>query len=487
MKTLKFLPLWAMAMAIGFAGCKDDEPTKNVDDLVEDGFYVVGDATAYADLAAEGANKTIMAVGFNEVLQQEAGLSDDDKISSKCQRDGMYEKYIPLEGGKPFYLVLKAGKTETKYGASDLALSDTLRGSDEPAIQVYKGTMTENATLQVATSGLYHIVLDLNLKNDLANKLILIAPAELGVRGGMNSWGFTAFNASTFNKNTITYTLEDQELATSGTFKYAYGGGWKIILDAAELVKANTNLGKDLKPGAADISVEKGGKYNITLTYTLAQGDISKSFAAKVELTEESTLPTEMYMIGADFGNWSWEDAGVVALTPVNGVPGSFWTIRYFGVENGFKFCAVKDWNGDFTSLGTNEGSGYEVKDGNVFVTTAGTYMVYIDIKNNKLAIEPAKVYGIGDAFGGWDEATETALFAPSADGKTLSATVPAAGNLRIYAASSIKTTDWWTREFNIFDGKIEYRGNGGDQAAVPVTAGQKVTLDFNAGTGTIQ
>jgi len=56
-----------------------------------------------------------------------------------------------------------------------------------------------------------------------------------------------------------------------------------------------------------------------------------------------------------------------------------------------------------------------------------------------------------------------------------------------MYAGSSIATTDWWTREFNIIDGKIEYRGNGGDQAAVPVTAGKVVTLDFNAGTGTIE
>ena len=65
--------------------------------------------------------------------------------------------------------------------------------------------------------------------------------------------------------------------------------------------------------------------------------------------------------------------------------------------------------------------------------------------------------------------------------------TTTAAGDLRIYAGSSAATTDWWTREFNIFNGKIEYRGAGGDQAAVPVAAGKKVTLDFNAGTGTIE
>ena len=81
----------------------------------------------------------------------------------------------------------------------------------------------------------------------------------------------------------------------------------------------------------------------------------------------------------------------------------------------------------------------------------------------------------------------EAAKFAVSEDGKSLTMTVPADGNLRMYAESTAATSDWWTREFNVFEGKIEYRGNGGDQAAVPATAGQVVTLDFNAGTGSIQ
>jgi hypothetical protein len=46
---------------------------------------------------------------------------------------------------------------------------------------------------------------------------------------------------------------------------------------------------------------------------------------------------------------------------------------------------------------------------------------------------------------------------------------------------------NWWKWEFNIYDGKIVYRGGGNDQAAVPVEANKTVTLDFNAGTGSIQ
>ena len=45
---------------------------------------------------------------------------------------------------------------------------------------------------------------------------------------------------------------------------------------------------------------------------------------------------------------------------------------------------------------------------------------------------------------------------------------------------------DWWRSEWGVTDGKIAYRGNGGDPVT-PVTAGQTITLDFNAGTATIK
>lgn len=198
---------------------------------------------------------------------------------------------------------------------------------------------------------------------------------------------------------------------------------------------------------------------------------------------QQAELPTTMYMIGEEFGNWNWSAEGVVDLVPVNGKTGHFWTIRNINAEKGFKFCAVKDWNGDFTGLGTD--TGYTVKDGNCYVDSAGVYMIYIDTENKKLAIEPAKVYGIGNCFGGWTEGMEAALFTQH-EGKLVGKTT-AAGEIRLYAASSIAVTDWWTREFVFFDGKIAYRGNGGDQDRVSVDAGKTVVLDFNAGTAVLQ
>ena len=477
MKKLSSFLCGLAVVGMMFTSCDDNGKKPPVVTIVEDGFYVVGEASAIASLEAEGAEVAIMANGTNE-------------NASNAAREGMYEKYIALEGGKPFQLVLKEGATETVYGAE---LADVkLEGNEQPNITVQRGKMVENTTMQVKENGLYHIVLDLNLDGSLEDKLILVAPVEWGVRGGMNGWGFTAGTRTEFNKTTMTYTWTDQELSAGGKFKFAYGGGWKIELNAladatdandARYIKANTNLGENALPGGADIAVEGAGTYTITLTYNLAQGAIANSYKYDIEMTAASALPSEMYMIGDAIGGWDWAGDYIVSMTPVHSAEGAFWTIKPLEAGKPFKFCPVKDWNGDFTGLG--EDSGYVVADGNCSVEADGIYMIYVDVKNKKLVVEPAAVYGIGDCFGGWDAKMEAAQFA--VEGQSLKVTVPADGNLRMYAETSAATTDWWTREFNVFDGKIEFRGKGDDQAAVAVTAGQVVTLNFADNTATIQ
>lgn len=50
-----------------------------------------------------------------------------------------------------------------------------------------------------------------------------------------------------------------------------------------------------------------------------------------------------------------------------------------------------------------------------------------------------------------------------------------------------LENCDWWQTEFNVFDGKILFRGKGNDQDAVKVAAGQTVKLNFKDNTGSIQ
>ena len=238
-------------------------------------------------------------------------------------------------------------------------------------------------------------------------------------------------------------------------------------------------LGVAFAAGEKNIQIGVEGNYTITYDY--------KANTVLVEAYQE--FPAHLYMIGEEFGNWSWDSDGVVELTPVLhqpdwgvNTPGQFWTVRYFHAGKGFKFCSQRAWNGDFWGLTENDG--FTEAGGNCTVAEDGFYLVHIDMAAGKVHVEPARVYGIGDAFGGWDKAMESAKFT-EVDGK-LTVTVPNSDKLRMYVESAISTSDWWTREFNVIDGKIVFRTLE-ELAPVSVTAGQKVTLDFNAGTGAIE
>ena len=117
MKKLSSFLCGLAVVGMMFTSCDDNGKQPPVVTIVEDGFYVVGEASAIASLEAEGAEVAIMANGTNE-------------NASNAAREGMYEKYIALEGGKPFQLVLKEGATETVYGAelAEVALS----GNEHP-------------------------------------------------------------------------------------------------------------------------------------------------------------------------------------------------------------------------------------------------------------------------------------------------------------------------------------------------------------------
>ena len=267
-------------------------------------------------------------------------------------------------------------------------------------------------------------------------------------------------------------------VSIEGGFKIRHNCSW------ADADVYGAEEGFTAEPGVAFTAVQPGGNISVEP----GQYKVTFNPETREVLIGESKYPEHLYMIGAEFGGWDWNSDGVVEMTPVLHNPewgaeaeGQFWTVRYFTAGQGFKFCSQRAWDGDFWGLTYNDG--FTEEGGNCTVSEDGFYLVHIDFKNEKVHVEPARIYGIGEAFGGWDEEKEENLF--KADGKTLKATLPKAGNLRMYAASSISTSGWWTREFDLFDGKIVYRLMD-ELAAVPAKAGQVVVLDFNAGTGEI-
>lgn len=470
--------LSALALAsMALVSCNKEGKGEDYSD-VEDGFYVAGAATGIEGLDS----KLMMTAGINEV--------------DKTKRDGMYEKYVVLEEGKDFELLLFTAGEKVRYSAnlSEVTLTEeqllTEAYGENPSSAFFKGSLITGDSapaMKVSKTALYHIVLDLDKAGDLAKAggaQIVISPCEWGVRGGMNGWGFTAMTTSDKLSNTsaVTYKIENAELGKGGEFKFAHAHAWKITLDEAGKVKAEVSLGGSadkLEVGAGNLSVADAGKYTITFTYNLSSGVLGNSFKANVECTEVSTIPTEMYIIGNEFGNWDWASDGVVSMVPVHSHEGMFWAVRYMTTTTEFKFCAKREWNGDFCTLKENEGF---ITPGNDQVEKDGLYTIIVDLKGDKVSVIPAEIFGIGDAFGAWNEGS----YAFEA-GQTATITTAAAGNLRMYVAIPGNTGNWWQSEFNIYDGKIVYRANGGDQDAVPVAAGAIVTLDFNAGTGSIK
>jgi hypothetical protein len=469
-----FCILGIAALLFGTVGCKKD-PKIDVNDITEDGVYVIGEATGATAVSAIYG----MAKGHNEAKGNEL-------------RDGMYEKYIVLEGGKDFSLVYVTGGKQTAYGATLTEFAPTdFSGiyQDNPATAVLKGALVigEKAPkMRVSTTGLYHIVLDLNLADDLDAAQIVVSPVQYGVRGGMNSWGFTALEATAPKNDGITYTLTGQELGNNGEFKFAYNGGWKITLDAAGEVKANTNLGADGIPGGSNIVVTEGaGKYKITLTFKLAAGDVKNSWKYAIEQESKASYPENVYMIGAAFGAWDWASEGVVDLPHISagGDPkdGCFVVTRYFKADDGFKFSTAKDWGKAFGSMTTNPENVTWDTDGNIHVPADGLWTITLDYTTDTMTLTEGMIYGMGPCFNG-DWTTAKYAGEVNADG-TASITTLSAGALRVYAPCAF---DWWQHEFQpTEDGKIEYR-TGGELAAFNVEAGTVVTFDFNAGTVTV-
>jgi hypothetical protein len=452
------------------AGCQDNENWKIVTD-VKQGFYVAGEATIYSSVAP--------AASF-----ENAPLSPRDGETAE-QFPGMYAKYTWLKAGKEFTVV----KADAAGAAVTLGKGNTVAGE---TVALASG----GAGFTVASDGLYFLVL-----NSVDNHLT-VHPTPWVAIGEATPGGWSTGTPLTplFDESSLKVNFTAALPLLPAQMKFRIGEDWEILVPYGSAdVRLFSNMGSveendgdaklsdspiDLKSGGKNIGVVDAAQYDLILSYDLnTSGFTAKSVkGAVIELPE---YPDALYMIGEEFGNWDWANPGVAELTPVNGTPGHFWCVRRFSAGKPFKWAPGKEWKGDFSGSDTNVG--FEQRDGNAVVAADGVYSVYIDLENKKITIEPAKVYGIGDCFGGWTSGDYPFVEENGKMKITTAASATAESELRMYATSSGTEADWWRMEFIVLGGKIEYRGNGGDQTRVKVAAGRTVTLDFNAGTGNIE
>lgn len=192
----------------------------------------------------------------------------------------------------------------------------------------------------------------------------------------------------------------------------------------------------------------------------------------------------ELYMTGNNYG-WgsTWKP-----LVRVNGSDTDFWTMVYLHSGEQFKFSPDNDWKGkDFgaeAELQDEAGAGVGADGTNIKVENAGWYLLHVTNGSKRVVrFLKAEVYLQGDAIGNWNLEPQNKFTAPADEnGVFVSPAFVKDANVRMCVV--IDNANWWKSEFNVFGGKIVFRGNGGDQEAVPVKAGQKAYLDFTNGTG---
>lgn len=212
-------------------------------------------------------------------------------------------------------------------------------------------------------------------------------------------------------------------------------------------------------------------------------------------------IPAEMYLNGTVFGNGDWSKS--VSMVPVWGTPGKFWALQYFGTDKAeavdIKFNSIKDANeGTPFSFdaqiddASKALAGITTTNNKLTVGKPGWYIIVVstEIQGRNyifhLQFLPPKVYSTGDPSGGYDVFDDTRLFkVPAGLGEFESPAFVKDGDLRI--CIKLANIDWWKTEFVVLAGKLEYRGNAGDQKRTQVATGQKVFINFTDATGSVK
>ncbi len=197
--------------------------------------------------------------------------------------------------------------------------------------------------------------------------------------------------------------------------------------------------------------------------------------------------PTELYMTGSEYGWSDWRQ-----LVPIYGTDDQFWTVVYLAEGEQFKFAPQAGWGNDFGYTGTTvkdvAGAGITSSaDGNLVAGKAGWYLLHVTNGTDRVfeVLEP-NVYLIGDAAGEWNiDASHKFTVPATKDGDFVSPAFAKDAELRMCV--SIDPDGWWKTEFIVANGKIDYRGKGGDQARLNVSAGQKAYLNFTTGAAEVK
>ena len=383
---------------------------------------------------------------------------------------GVYVATLELNASKSMKFISTLGSWQPQWGQAKGAaagiLGVNLGGGDDP-----------DAITTPADNGKYKVTVDLG---NMTYKVEKLFPTALYALGDGTAAGWDNNGAKIIPQSaTPGIYIETLDLVASKAMKFiSVLGQWQPQYGQATGAAAGT-LGVNPGGGSDPETITTpatDGKYKVTVNLV--------NMTYKVE----SAFPTALFMIGDGVGGWTWADINL-PMIPVNSHPNLFWEIVWLNGTGSFKFAPQRDWINDFGKSGDAVGGVYSKGGDNIPVPgVAGYYMVVVDLTANKIAIADPKVYLIGNTIGSWDTGNPNGLFNVDNTNEVVTITKTlAADDIRMYAWHPW-FTDWWQSEFIILGGKIAFRGTGGDQERVGVSAGSHtVNLNFKTGDGVIQ
>ena len=365
--------------------------------------------------------------------------------------------------GEFWYLsYLHAGQTiewaTSKDGANAFSSLKTMQGV----------TVDGNGKATVKTSGSYLIYVNLDRKSISFETPKLYAT---GAAMGETDKPFVANGSRVTVETTATGNLNlfagSEQNARDWT-------SMRLTVQDGKLVFPGTSQ-DNIKP----LVVSKGTPVSLNL----ANNTVDYGGSTPDNLMPESV--TALYMTGKDFGNWDWESPKVVSFE--NGYAGDsrWFYIAYLRQGEKLEFSTIKAFGrGNFAKL--QKYQGYTVENDRAVVPSDGIYLIYVGLDTHEVDIQPLSLGGYcGSA---------RVDFTTDPGGKTMSATIPADGRMRIYpnipAFNSVPKFGEWKREVYVDPTSKDflYRKKGSPEPNKDYSwkAGTKITINFVTNKATI-
>ena len=329
----------------------------------------------------EGKNTDKKNLGFSKAKNEVTGN----------YREGMFEKYIYLKMDDKFYFSILSNGKETLLGGRLAATTLLTDNYDCSAYRLEAGSVS---LLNVPT-GFYHIVYDHE------SATLVLVPVEWGIRGDINSWGYSKYDE--ISADGQTWTWKNVEITSGTQFKFSNGNFWKFYLNADYEVSVISGLGKDLDDYGDNITVVECGVYDIQLTFSLQAGEVSESLSYSMTKTTAAAIDPSTFTVGISGSMNGWADPSGQTLATYDAAKSNItdnttkagnyvFSLKdiFFPANSEFKFRINGDWIGLYDGLYI-EGVTVNEQWGNISIAEEGVYNIVITLEFDGCSITSIK------------------------------------------------------------------------------------------------